>query len=51
MPLTTIRQPKLRMGALAMDLMLAWLKEGRPASRRIPAELVVRASTGKPPEE
>lgn len=50
-PLTTIRQPKLRMGALAMDLMLAWIKEGRPASRRIPAELVVRASTGKPPEE
>jgi len=46
-PLTTVRQPKLRLGAVAMDLMLSWLKDGKPASRRIPAELIVRASTGK----
>lgn len=48
-PLTTVRQPKLRLGTVAMDLMLAWLREGKPESRRLPAELVVRASSGPPP--
>ncbi len=47
-PLTTIRQPKLRLGYAAMDLMLA-LHEGKPAeSRRLRAEVIVRASTAAP---
>jgi DNA-binding LacI/PurR family transcriptional regulator len=45
-PLTTVRQPKLRLGAVAMELMQA-LITGQPAkSARLPAELTIRASTG-----
>lgn len=47
-PLTTVRQPKLRLGSVAIDLMMSWLHSGRPESRRLPAELVVRASSGRP---
>jgi len=48
-PLTTVRQPKLRQGEVAMDLMEALLK-GEPVEPQIiPAELVVRASTNSPP--
>ncbi len=48
-PLTTVRQPKLRLGAIAMDVMLKLLR-GEPAqSHRLPAELVIRASTAPPP--
>lgn len=47
-PLTTVRQPKLRLGAVAMDLMQR-LIAGEPAqSARLPAELTIRASTAKP---
>ncbi len=44
-PLTTTRQPKFRLGAAAMDSMQELLLGRRPESRRLPAELVVRAST------
>ncbi len=48
-PLTTVRQPKYRLGAAAMDLMLALLR-GEPAeNRRLPGELEVCASTAPPP--
>ena len=48
-PLTTVRQPKLRLGAIAMDVMMKLLR-GEPAqSHRLPAELVIRASTAPPP--
>ena len=47
-PLTTVRQPKLRLGTVAVDLMMAWLRKEPVASRRLTAELVVRASTGAP---
>ncbi|MFM7100945.1 MAG: LacI family DNA-binding transcriptional regulator [Verrucomicrobiota bacterium] len=48
-PLTTVRQPKLRLGSVAMDLMGRLLR-GEPAeSKRLPAELVPRASTAPPP--
>lgn len=50
-PLTTVRQPKLRLGTVAMDLMMAWLGNGRPDSRRLPAELAIRASSGPAPVE
>jgi DNA-binding LacI/PurR family transcriptional regulator len=44
-PLTTIHQPKLRLGEIAMQMLLDIL-EGRPVQSRIlPNELVVRAST------
>jgi LacI family transcriptional regulator, galactose operon repressor len=47
-PLTTARQPKFRLGAAAMELMQQLLGGQRPESRRLPAELVIRASTDKP---
>ncbi len=47
-PLTTIRQPKLRLGAAAMDLMARLMRGEPPVSKRLPAELVVRASTAPP---
>ncbi|HVR37243.1 MAG TPA: substrate-binding domain-containing protein, partial [Methylomirabilota bacterium] len=47
-PLTTVRQPKYRLGAAAMEAMLRLLKNERPAPRRLPAEIVVRTSTGPP---
>jgi LacI family transcriptional regulator len=47
-PLTTIRQPKLRLGFAAVDLMEKLLL-GQPAeSKRLSAQLVARASTGPP---
>ena len=48
-PLTTTRQPKFRLGSAAVDAMQALLRGQRPESRRLPAELVVRASTGTAP--
>jgi len=48
-PLTTIRQPKLRLGAAAMDSMLKLLKGSRPPSKRLGAEIVIRQSTGPAP--
>jgi LacI family transcriptional regulator len=50
-PLTTVRQPKYRLGLAAMETMMQLL-HGQPAgSRRLPAELIVRASTAPPPAE
>jgi LacI family transcriptional regulator len=48
-PLTTARQPKFRLGAEAVEVMQQLLGGQRPDSRRLPAELVVRDSTGAPP--
>ena len=49
-PLTTVRQPKFRLGIAAIELMVQLL-QGQPVeSRRIPAELIVRESTSKPRE-
>ncbi len=50
-PLTTVRQPKLRQGEVAMDLMENLLKGDPVESKVIPAELVIRSSTGAPPSE
>ncbi|MBI5775414.1 MAG: LacI family DNA-binding transcriptional regulator [Verrucomicrobia bacterium] len=47
-PLTTIRQPKLRLGVAAMEAMLK-LQQGRhPNSMRLPAEIIIRQSTTAP---
>lgn len=45
-PLTTLRQPKYRLGVAAMETMRKLLKHEPVDSKRLPAELVVRASTG-----
>jgi DNA-binding LacI/PurR family transcriptional regulator len=47
-PLTTVRQPKLRLGAAAVDLMQRLRRGERPESKRLAADLIVRASTGAP---
>jgi DNA-binding LacI/PurR family transcriptional regulator len=47
-PLTTVRQPKFRLGVAAMELMLKVLRRERVESRRLPAELLVRESTAPP---
>ncbi len=48
-PLTTVRQPKFRLGVIAMEAMMKLL-HGQPAeSRRLKAEVVVRQSTAPPP--
>lgn len=48
-PLTTVHQPKLRLGQLGMELLLD-LMEGRPATDQlVPVELVARCSSGRVP--
>jgi DNA-binding LacI/PurR family transcriptional regulator len=48
-PLTTVRQPKRRMGCLAMETLLGLIGgSGSAASVRVPGELIVRESTGRP---
>ena len=44
-PLTTVRQPKYRLGVAAVDTMAKLLRRDHTESRRLPAELVVREST------
>lgn len=47
-PLTTVHQPKLRLGEIAMQMLLDIL-DGRPVQDQfLPVDLVVRASTGPP---
>ena len=45
-PLTTVRQPKLRLGAAALEIMQKLAPGRTPESRRLATEIVVRASTG-----
>ena len=47
-PLTTVRQPKLRLGYAAMDLMQGLLRGEPPENKRLRAELIARASTSAP---
>jgi len=48
-PLTTVRQPKFRLGTAAVEAMTQLLRGQRPDLKRLPAELVVRESTAPPP--
>jgi len=50
-PLTTARQPKFTLGMAAMDAMVALLNRQRPASQRLPAQLLIRESTGTAPAQ
>ena len=47
-PLTTVRQPKARLGNAAMESMMKLLRGERPEPRRLPADVVVRKSTAPP---
>jgi DNA-binding LacI/PurR family transcriptional regulator len=47
-PLTTVRQPKFRLGLAAMEMLHALLKREPVQPRRLPCDLLVRASTGSP---
>jgi LacI family transcriptional regulator len=47
-PLTTIRQPKYRLGIAAVDAMMQLLKGQRPEIKRLTAELIERKSTTPP---
>ncbi|MBM3830956.1 MAG: LacI family transcriptional regulator [Verrucomicrobia bacterium] len=49
-PLTTVRQPKFRLGVAAMELMLAQLRHEKFESKRLAADLVIRQSTAAPPK-
>jgi LacI family transcriptional regulator, galactose operon repressor len=47
-PLTTLRQPKFRLGIAAMDTMLQLLRGEPVENKRLPGELVIRESTTAP---
>lgn len=47
-PLTTMRQPKFRLGWAAVEVMSKLLRGEHPGSQRLSAELVLRASTAGP---
>lgn len=48
-PLTTVRQPKFHLGQAAMDMLMQLLKGQHPEPKRIPAEVIIRDSTGPVP--
>jgi LacI family repressor for deo operon, udp, cdd, tsx, nupC, and nupG len=47
-PLTTIRQPKFRMGVAAMETMMNMIRGAKAKTQRLGAELVARQSTAPP---
>ncbi len=48
-PLTTIHQPKLRLGQLAAEMLLKLMQDEPVEDVVVPVELVVRCSTGPVP--
>jgi DNA-binding LacI/PurR family transcriptional regulator len=50
-PLSTIRQPKFRLGTAAVESMMPLLKGEKVESKRLPTELILRASTASPGKE
>jgi DNA-binding LacI/PurR family transcriptional regulator len=47
-PLTTVRQPRKKMGQMAFESLLKLMSGEDPAEIKVPAELVVRESTAAP---
>lgn len=47
-PLTTVSQPKYRLGIAAVETMMSLIRGEQVSSRRLPAELVPRQSTAAP---
>jgi len=50
-PLTTVRQPKYRLGVAAVEMMTQILRGENVQTRRIPGELLERDSTAAPKAE
>ena len=48
-PLTTVHQPKLRLGQLAMEMLLGLMEDQPVEDQLVPLELVVRCSTAHAP--
>jgi DNA-binding LacI/PurR family transcriptional regulator len=48
-PLTTVRQPKFRLGTAAMEMLQKGLKGESMSSRKLAAELEIRQSSAPPP--
>jgi LacI family transcriptional regulator len=48
-PLTSTDQPKHRLGTMAVELMLQLLRGHRPEGKRLPAPVILRASSGTAP--
>ena len=47
-PMTTIRQPKFRLGVAAVEMMMSLIHGERVQPKRLPAELIERKSTAPP---
>lgn len=47
-PLTTVRQPKFRLGVAAVDTMLHLLRSEPVENQRLPGDLIIRESTAAP---
>jgi len=47
-PLTTVRQPKARLGVAAMDSMMKLLRGEKAEAKRLAAEITIRKSTAAP---
>jgi len=47
-PLSTVREPKLRLGVAAIESMKKLRRGERPEPKLLPAEIIVRASTARP---
>ncbi len=47
-PMTTVRQPKFRLGLAAVEMMNQMLRGQRAETKRLPAELIIRASSAAP---
>jgi DNA-binding LacI/PurR family transcriptional regulator len=47
-PLTTVNQPKHRLGLAAVETMMNLIRGEKAFTRRLPAELIVRQSTAPP---
>lgn len=50
-PLTTIRQPKLRLGVAAIEAFVKLQQGRKPNSMRLPAEIILRQSTATPAKQ
>ncbi len=47
-PLSTVREPKLRLGVAAIESMQKLRRGEKPEPKRLPAEIIVRSSTARP---
>ena len=47
-PLTTVRQPKFRLGIAAVEAMMHLIHGEKISTKRLPAEIIERQSTAPP---